>query len=207
MYAVIETGGKQYKVAEGDIIQVEKLDGGAGDTVSLDRVLMLNDGKSVKIGTPTVKGAAVTAEILEQGRGKKILIFKKKRRKNYRRTRGHRQAYTVLKIVSLTGEKKAAAKKPAAKKAEGGKSKPAPKKSTTKTSAPGKAAAKKTTAKKPASKPAAKKGTAKKTAAKPGAKKTGKPGAKKAAAKTGAAKTKAKAKKPAAKKSATKGSK
>lgn len=200
MYAVIETGGKQYKVAENEIIQVEKLDGEAGDTVSLDKVLMLDDGKSVKIGTPTVKGAAVTAEILEQGRGRKILIFKKKRRKNYRRTRGHRQAHTVLRITSLTGEKKAAAKKPAAKKAADGKAKPAAKKTT----------AKKPAAKKSASKPTAKKTPAKKTAAKAGAKKTGKSAAgksaaKKTAAKKGAAKTKAK--KPAAKKSAAKGSK
>ena len=100
MYAVIKTGGKQYRVAAGDVIKVEKLDGEVGSNVDLDQVLMVG-GDEAKIGTPTVKGAKVTAEVLEQGKGDKVLIFKKKRRKNYRRTRGHRQHQTVLRISDI----------------------------------------------------------------------------------------------------------
>ena len=100
MYAVIKTGGKQYRVAAGDVIKVEKLDGEVGENVALDEVLMVG-GDDAKIGTPTVAGAKVTAEVLEQGRGDKVLIFKKKRRKNYRRTAGHRQHQTVLRISGI----------------------------------------------------------------------------------------------------------
>ena len=100
MYAVIKTGGKQYRVAAGDVIKVEKLDGEVGSNVDFDQVLMVG-GEDATIGTPIVKGAKVTAEVLEQGKGDKVLIFKKKRRKNYRRTRGHRQHQTVLRISDI----------------------------------------------------------------------------------------------------------
>lgn len=121
MYAVVKTGGKQFRVAADDVIKVEKLVGEAGDIVTLDEVLMVG-GDSVEIGAPTVAGASVAAEILEQARDKKIVVFKKRRRQNYRRKKGHRQAMTVLKVREiLTGGAKTTAKasaKPAAKKAE-----------------------------------------------------------------------------------------
>jgi len=101
MYAVIQTGGKQYQVAEGDIIEVEKLNGEAGDTVELDKVLMLRTDEDVNVGTPLVKGAAVSATIIGQIRGKKIIVYKFKRRKDYRRKAGHRQAITKLKIDAI----------------------------------------------------------------------------------------------------------
>ncbi len=101
MYAVIKTGGKQYRVAAGDVIKVEKLDGDVGSNVDFDQVLMVGDGDDAKIGAPLVGGAKVSAEVLEQGKGDKVLIFKKKRRKNYRRTRGHRQLQTVLRISDI----------------------------------------------------------------------------------------------------------
>jgi large subunit ribosomal protein L21 len=101
MYAVIRTGGKQYRVAENDIITVERLPGEAGDTLTLDEVLAVGDGAKVQFGTPTVKGASVAAEVVEQTRGRKIIIFKKKRRQNYRRTKGHRQDLTRLRITGI----------------------------------------------------------------------------------------------------------
>jgi large subunit ribosomal protein L21 len=101
MFAVVKTGGKQYKVAKGDVIKVEKLDGEAGNTVTLDEILMVNDGKKSTVGVPEVKGASVTAEVLEQARAPKILVFKKKRRHNYRRKKGHRQDLTVLRIKDI----------------------------------------------------------------------------------------------------------
>ena len=118
MFAVIRTGGKQYKVAKDDIITVEKLLGQPGEKVQLSDVLLLGEeGKSPTVGTPLVQKAAVTAEIIEQGKGDKVIVFKKKRRHNYRRTKGHRQEQTTLKVleVSSTGAK-SAAKKPSAKK-------------------------------------------------------------------------------------------
>lgn len=116
MYAVIETGGKQYKVAKNDVIEVEKIAGEAGKSVKLDRVLMVAGDKAVKTGTPTVEGAFVTATVLEQMRGEKIVVFKKKRRQNYRRKAGHRQALTVLRIEDVkTGGRKPAARKRTAK--------------------------------------------------------------------------------------------
>lgn len=101
MYAVIETGGKQYRVAEGDTLYVEKLDGDVGDAVSFDRVLLIADGDSVNVGTPVVDGAAVSGEIVGHGRDKKVVVFKFKRRKDYRRRNGHRQAFTAVKINAL----------------------------------------------------------------------------------------------------------
>jgi large subunit ribosomal protein L21 len=101
MYAVIKTGGKQYRVAEGQKLRVEKLAGAAGDKVTFDEVLLVG-GDTPKIGQPLVKGASVAAEIMAQDRGKKIVVFKFKRRKNYRRKNGHRQPYTELKITGIS---------------------------------------------------------------------------------------------------------
>ena len=102
MYAVIETGGKQYRVQEGDIINVEKLNVEAGDVVTFDRVLLVSDGKEVKVGTPYVD-QAVTGTVVENGKGKKVIIFKYKAKKDYRKKQGHRQPYTQVKIESLCG--------------------------------------------------------------------------------------------------------
>ncbi|HYD32786.1 MAG TPA: 50S ribosomal protein L21 [Azospirillaceae bacterium] len=101
MFAVIRTGGKQYKVANGDVIRVEKLEVEPGATIQLDDVLMVSDGGDARIGTPVVAGASVTAEVVKQDRGPKIIVFKKKRRQNYRRKNGHRQDLTVLKITGI----------------------------------------------------------------------------------------------------------
>lgn len=103
MYAVIKTGGRQYRVAQGDIVRVERLAGQVGDQVSLDQVLLLGGNGEVKIGTPTLPDVKVTAEILEQGLAKKIIVFKKKRRKSYSRKRGHRQQFTAIKIMEIQG--------------------------------------------------------------------------------------------------------
>ena len=102
MFAVIRTGGKQYRVAEGDVIDVERLDGEPGSAVTLDQVLMLADDGAAKVGTPLVSGATVTAEVVKQGRSPKIIVFKKKRRKNYQRRNGHRQAVTTLRISAIS---------------------------------------------------------------------------------------------------------
>ena len=101
MYAVIKTGGKQYKVSEGDSIRVEKLEANEGDKIKITDVLLVEDGDSVTVGTPLVKGAVVSAEVKTQGRGPKIKIIKFNRRKNYRRQAGHRQAYTELAITGI----------------------------------------------------------------------------------------------------------
>ena len=103
MYAVIRTGGKQYRVAKDDVVFVEKLEAEAGASVTLDDVLMLGDGAEVKTGTPRLAGAKVTATVLEQKLDDKVLIFKKKRRHNYRRKNGHRQPLTVLRITEISG--------------------------------------------------------------------------------------------------------
>ncbi len=112
MFAVVKTGGKQYRVNEGDVIKVEKLDGEEGKKITLDQVLMIGDDKAVKVGEPLVSGAKVTAEVLEQKKDKKITVFKKKRRHNYRRKKGHRQQVTVLRVTKIAkaGPKKAPAK-------------------------------------------------------------------------------------------------
>lgn len=101
MFAVIRTGGKQYKVQKDDKIKVEKLDGKAGDSLKIDDVLFISDGKKATIGDPVVKGATVTVKVLEQTRNDKIIVFKKKRRQNYRRKKGHRQDVTVLQVVDI----------------------------------------------------------------------------------------------------------
>ena len=100
-YVVIRTGGKQYRVAPGDVVRVERLSGSVGETITLSDVLMVGGNGDIKIGTPTLGDVKVTAEILEQGQGKKVMVFKKKRRKSYSRQRGHRQQLTTLKIVDI----------------------------------------------------------------------------------------------------------
>ena len=162
MFAVIRTGGKQYRVAKDDVIAVEKLAGKPGAVVEIQDVLMIgDDGKAASVGAPVLDKAAVFAEVLDQARDDKIIVFKKKRRKRYRRTRGHRQDVTVLKItgISPTGQK------PAAK----AKTEPKPK----------------AEAKEPAKPPA-------KEAEKPAAKELAKPAAKKEAKKEAPAKKEAK---------------
>lgn len=148
MYAVIKTGGKQYKVAAGDYLKVEKLDGDVGSKVVIDKILMVADGDNVTIGSPLVAGAKVNATVLSHGKGDKVMIFKFHRRKHYRKTQGHRQSYTEIQIDDINGkgtvkaaakpaaakpaaakatvaEKPVAAKKPAAKKAAATKAKSA----------------------------------------------------------------------------------
>lgn len=100
-YAVIRTGGKQYRVSEGDVVKVEKLPGQVGETINLSDVLFVGGNGEVKIGTPTLSGAQVTGEILAQGKAKKVMVFKKKRRKSYSRQHGHRQEQTTLKITAI----------------------------------------------------------------------------------------------------------
>ena len=100
MFAVIRTGGKQYKVVKDDVISIEKLDGDAGSAVTFGEVLMLG-GEAVKAGAPLVSGASVSAEILEQGKGEKVIAFKKRRRKDSRKKRGHRQCFTKVKITDI----------------------------------------------------------------------------------------------------------
>jgi len=142
MFAVVKTGGKQYRVAKDDVIKVEKLDGEAGSKITLDQVLLVGDADKQTVGAPVVEGAAVVAEVLEQTKDKKVLVFKKKRRHNYRRKRGHRQEINVLRVTDITvgGAKKAAAKTEAK---EAPAKKAAAKKATAKKAAAKKAAAKK----------------------------------------------------------------
>lgn len=125
MYAVIKTGGKQYKVAAGEYLKVEKLEGEVGSKVVIDKVLVLADGDNVTIGSPLVNGAQVSATVIAQGKGEKVKIFKFNRRKHYRKSQGHRQSYTEIQIDDINGQggakpaaKKAAAKPAAAKKAD-----------------------------------------------------------------------------------------
>jgi large subunit ribosomal protein L21 len=178
MFAVVKTGGKQYRVAADDIIAVEKLDAEPGATVELTDVLMVGDDKAQTAGTPVVEGATVAAEVVKQARAKKIIVFKKKRRKDYQRTKGHKQPVTVLRITEILTDgkkpsKRAAAKadsdsKPAAKPKTEDKPKAAAKpKAETEAKADDKPKAKTASAKKPAAKkPATKKPAAKKPAAK-----------------------------------------
>jgi large subunit ribosomal protein L21 len=102
MYAIIRTGGKQYQVSTGERLRVEKIDGNVGDSVELSEVLMVGDGEEVKIGQPTLEGAKVMARIVEQGKARKVLVFKKKRRKGYRVKKGHRQLFTGLEIGDIS---------------------------------------------------------------------------------------------------------
>lgn len=124
MYAVIKTGGKQYKVAAGEYLKVEKLEGEVGSKVIIDKVLVLADGDNVTIGSPLVNGAQVSATVIAQGKGDKVKIFKFNRRKHYRKSQGHRQSYTEIQIDDINGKggakpaAKATAKPAAAKKAD-----------------------------------------------------------------------------------------
>ncbi|MBO6609748.1 50S ribosomal protein L21 [Altererythrobacter sp.] len=165
MFAVVRTGGKQYRVAAGDKIAVEKLAGDAGDTVTLGDVLLAGEGEKLADASKVT----VSAEIIAQAKSEKVVVFKKRRRHNYRRKAGHRQQMTLLRITDVgEGAKKAPAKKAAAKKAEdapkkGAAKKAAPKKAPAKSAAPKTEAAEK---KAPAKKAPAKKAAAKKPAAK-----------------------------------------
>ena len=125
MFAVIKTGGKQYRVAAGDTITVERLAGEPGEVVAFEQVLMLVDGTTTEIGTPSVAGVTVAAELVEQARGAKVIAFKKRRRKNSRRKRGHRQEFSLIRITEIladgqkpTPRDKAEAKPRSRKKAE-----------------------------------------------------------------------------------------
>ena len=118
MFAVIRTGGKQYRVQKDDVIKVERLDGEAGSDITFDEVLMLGDGEAATVGVPVVAGASVIGTVVEQARARKIVVFKKKRRKNYRRKAGHRQEVTVVRItdiVAADGKRASAAAAAAAK--------------------------------------------------------------------------------------------
>lgn len=117
MYAVVNSGGKQYKVQEGEILRVEKIPGAVGSPVKFERVLMFSDGENVRIGQPALDNVAVQGHIVEQGQAKKIFVFKYKRRKRYRRKQGHRQQFTAVKIDSIKAKTSRARKKSAAKEA------------------------------------------------------------------------------------------
>jgi len=164
MYAVIRTGGKQYRVVPGARLRVERLDAEEGAKVEFDQVLLVGEGTDVTVGKPLVDGGLVTAKVLSQGKGKKVTIIKFHRRKNYLRTKGHRQFYTEVEITDVStkgGAKKVAAKAPAAKKAPVKKA--AAKKAPARKAPVQKAAAKKAPARKaPVQKAAAKKARAKK---------------------------------------------
>ncbi|GAU07737.1 50S ribosomal protein L21 [Desulfoplanes formicivorans] len=101
MFAIVEAGGKQFRVQEGLTVKVAKMDAEAGSELSLDKVLMAGEGEDLKIGTPYVDGAKVTCQVVEHGRDKKIIVFKKKRRKDYRKKQGHRQDFTTLKVTAI----------------------------------------------------------------------------------------------------------
>ena len=167
MYAVIKTGGKQYKVAEGDILKVEKLDAEAGDVVAFDEVLMLGGDGDAVVGSPTVDGATVTGEVLDVRKDKKVLVFKKRRRQNYRRKKGHRQWLAVVSVAEILkpGAKSKLSAKAKTAKADAPKAgaetgskaeKPAAKEADAKTDAPQADAPKKAAPKKDAAKAAAK---------------------------------------------------
>jgi len=169
MYAVVNTGGKQYKVQQGEILRVEKIPGDVGSPVTFDRVLMFSDGETVSIGQPELDNVAVEGHIVEQGKAKKIIVFKYKRRKRYRRKQGHRQTYTAVQIDNIAAQevkaketpKKADETKPEAQKADKveAKKEPAKKTEAKESAAPKKVktkevASKETSAEKPAAKQA-----------------------------------------------------
>lgn len=116
MYAVIETGGKQYRVQEGDVITVEKLDVEAGEKITFDKVLLISDGETIKVGAPFVTSCNVAGTVVEHGKGQKVIIFKYKAKKDYRKKQGHRQPYTMIKIEKVSARK--ARKTKAEKEAE-----------------------------------------------------------------------------------------
>ena len=148
MYAVVNSGGKQYKVQKGEVLKVEKISGDVGNAVTFDRVLMFSDGENVSIGQPVLDGVSVEGHIVEQGKAKKIIVFKYKRRKRFRRKNGHRQEFTAVQIDSINAKGTKAAKA-AEPKADAKAEVTEPE---TKKTAPKKAAAKETAAKKAAPK-------------------------------------------------------
>jgi len=153
MYAVFRSGGKQYRASKGEVLKLEKLDADEGAKVKFDEVLLVGEGKDIKVGSPLLSGSSVSATVLKQGKSKKVSVVKFKRRQNYLRQHTHRQFFTEVEITDISGGGKAAAKKEAPKAAE---EKPAAKKP----------AAKKAAAKKPAAKKASKKAAKKKVAKK-----------------------------------------
>jgi len=155
MYAVFRTGGKQYRAAKGDVLRLEKIEADEGASVQFDDVLLIGEGKDIKVGNPVLSGSSVSAKVLRQGKSKKVSVVKFKRRQNYLRQGSHRQFFTEVEITGISGS---GAKKAAPAKEEA--AKPAAKKAT-----------KKKVAKKPAAKKAAKPATKKKAAKKPAAKK------------------------------------
>ncbi len=181
MYAVFRTGGKQYRAAKGDVLRLEKIEGGEGTTIEFDEVLLVGEGSSIKVGNPLLSGSTVSAKVVCQGKSRKVSVVKFKRRQNYLRQGSHRQFFTEVEITGIAAgtAKKAAPKadvakkpadkpaaekpadKPAARKAAA--QKPAAKKAATKKAAPKKAAAKKASSKKAAAKKPAKKKAAKKS--------------------------------------------
>jgi len=102
MYAVVKTGGKEYRISQGDLIRVEKMEGKAGDQVTMKDILMVSHEGQVQVGNPLLANAVITGEIVQQVKGKKVLIYKMKRRKNYRRTKGHRQTYTYIRVNDIS---------------------------------------------------------------------------------------------------------
>ena len=154
MYAVFRSGGKQYRAAKGDVLRVEKIDASEGASVDFDDVLLIGEGKDIKVGNPLLAGSSVSAKVLRQGKSRKVPVVKFKRRQNYLRQGSHRQFFTEVEItgISATGAKKAAPKKEEAASKKAAAKKPAAKKAATK-----KPAAKKAATKKPAAKKAAKK--------------------------------------------------
>jgi len=165
MYALVKTGGKQYRVSKDDTILVERLSAEEGEQIILNDIVMLGDGDTVTIGTPRVEGAGVSATVMRQTRGPKIIIFRRKRRKNHRRTQGHRQDLTLLKINAIAEDAKSLkTTKPAAKEAP--KRAVAPKKATKDAASSAKKAEPKAAAKKAEPKAAAKKAVAKAAAKK-----------------------------------------
>ena len=101
MYAVVKTGGKQHRVRAGDVLRIEKLEGEVGQKITLDEVLMIGGGEAVKVGTPMVTGAKVAAEIVDHGLFKKVIVFKRRRRKHFKKLRGHRQPYTDIRVTGI----------------------------------------------------------------------------------------------------------
>jgi large subunit ribosomal protein L21 len=182
MYAVIKTGGKQYRVTPGDVFKVETLDAKVGETIDLDQVLMIADGDKITVGTPFIASAKVAAEVIAHGRAKKIEIVKFRRRKHHQKRTGHRQNFTQIQIQNINGEGAPAKKAKAVTKKDDSETSKKAKKETAKKAAPKKAEAKKAAPKKDAAKAAPKKETAKATTEK-------KPAAKKAAPKAAAKKS------------------
>jgi large subunit ribosomal protein L21 len=163
MYAVFRSGGKQYRASKGEVLRLEKLNADEGANVSFDEVLLVGDGKDIKVGSPLLSGSTVSAKVLKQGKSKKVSVVKFRRRQNYLRQHTHRQFYTEVEITAIGGSGKTAATPK-----EDADAKPAEKKTAAK-----KTAAKKATAKKPAAKkPSAKKSAKKKPAAKKAKKKS-----------------------------------